>query len=110
MGDALVSEAIAAIVADAEAAFDGGRWPAHPLDDPVAPGEEAMMYLGAAGMVWALRRLGSRLDLDAVADEALRRRPALRARRPRKMHSSSCFRTAREAIRSLYAPRVSCWP
>jgi hypothetical protein len=73
MGDALVREAIAAIVADAEAAFDGGRWPAHPLDDPVAPGEEAMMYLGAAGMVWALRRLGSRLDLDAVADEALRR-------------------------------------
>jgi hypothetical protein len=49
--------AIAAIVADAELAFDGGRWPWHPLD-----GEDdgsSNLYLGGAGMIWALHELGS---------------------------------------------------
>jgi Lanthionine synthetase C-like protein len=50
-------QAIAAIVADAEAAFDGTRWPWHPRD-----GEEDAatgVYLGSAGVIWALHDLGS---------------------------------------------------
>jgi hypothetical protein len=58
---------IAAIVTDAEGAFDGTRWPAHPLDDEVKPFEVPTLYLGVAGMLWALRRLGSSLDAELVA-------------------------------------------
>lgn len=51
-------EAIRAIVADAEAAFDGTRWPWHPHD-----GEEDEdpndVYFGGAGVIWALHELGS---------------------------------------------------
>ena len=50
-------EAIAAIVADAEAGFDGERWPWHPRD-----GEEwgfSDVYIGGAGVIWALDELGS---------------------------------------------------
>jgi len=60
------------IVAEAEAALDAETWPAHPADDPVVPYETFTLYLGAAGIIWALRRLGSSLDLDALAAEALR--------------------------------------
>ncbi len=52
--------AIAAIVADAEAAFDPrSLWPAHPLDDEGdAPlGETAGLYLGASGVLWAFDAL-----------------------------------------------------
>jgi hypothetical protein len=55
--DARAEDAIAAIVADAEAAFDGQRWPWHPSD-----GEEdapACVYLGGAGVIWGLHELGS---------------------------------------------------
>ncbi|HUJ56146.1 MAG TPA: LanC-like protein [Gaiellaceae bacterium] len=50
--------AIAAIVADAEAAWDGERWPWHPRDgdedeDPTS------IYLGSAGVIWALHDLGA---------------------------------------------------
>src|SRR5207248_1871646 len=51
------AEAIRTIVADAEAAFDGTRWPWHPRD-----GEEfgfSDVYIGGAGMIWALDELGS---------------------------------------------------
>ncbi|MFL5960540.1 MAG: lanthionine synthetase C family protein [Gaiellaceae bacterium] len=50
-------EAIRTIVADAEAAFDGTRWPWHPRD-----GEEwgfSDVYIGGAGIAWALTELGS---------------------------------------------------
>ena len=50
-------EAIRSIVADAEAAFDGERWPWHPRDD-----EEwgfSDVYIGGAGMIWTLDELGS---------------------------------------------------
>jgi hypothetical protein len=50
-------KAIAAIVADAEAAFDGERWPWHRGD-----GEEfgfSDVYIGGAGIIWALGELGS---------------------------------------------------
>jgi lanthionine synthetase-like protein len=55
--DARAEEAIAAIVADAEARYDGTRWPWHPRD-----GEEfgfSDVYIGGAGMIWALDELGS---------------------------------------------------
>jgi hypothetical protein len=56
--EAHVEEAIAVIVADAEAAFDGARWPWHPLD-----GEEDEdpndVYFGGAGVILALHELGS---------------------------------------------------
>ena len=51
-------DAIAAICGDAEAAFDPERlWPVHPLDGEVTPDELLTLYLGGAGMVWALDRL-----------------------------------------------------
>jgi hypothetical protein len=57
--EARVYDAIAAIVADAEAALDGCVWPGHPLDDPISPADRVALYCGTAGMIWALRRLGS---------------------------------------------------
>ena len=65
--------AIREVVAATESALDGSVWPAHPLDDPVEPVEQTTLYLGAAGMIWALRRLGSTLDLDELAASALDR-------------------------------------
>ena len=49
--EARAEEAIRTIVADAEAAFDGTRWPFHPAD-----GEDngpTTLYLGSAGVIWA---------------------------------------------------------
>jgi hypothetical protein len=69
--EAHVRAAIAALVADAEVALDGCVWPVHPLDDDVTASERTTLYLGAAGMIWALRRLGSSLDLDSLATGAL---------------------------------------
>lgn len=50
--------AIAAIVADTEAAFDGTRWPWHPGDgdEDEDPND---LYFGGAGVAWALTELGS---------------------------------------------------
>jgi hypothetical protein len=50
-------QAIAAIVADAEAAFDGTRWPFHPADE--IDDMPTTVYMGAAGVIWALHELGS---------------------------------------------------
>jgi len=55
--EARAEGAIASIVSDAEAAFDGERWPWHPKD-----GEDDgsnCVYLGGAGIIWALHELGS---------------------------------------------------
>jgi hypothetical protein len=71
--EARVGGSIADVVADADAALEGCAWPVHALDDEVSASEEMTLYLGAAGMVWALRRLGSSLDLDALAAAALER-------------------------------------
>jgi hypothetical protein len=49
-------EAIANIVADAEAAFDGTRWPLHPRDLQEAAND---IYFGGAGVIWGLHELGS---------------------------------------------------
>jgi len=72
---ARVEEAIRAIVADAESAFDGERWPFHPADE-IDDGPNAI-YLGVAGMAWALHELGSTGWGDAVlgALERYRREP-----------------------------------
>jgi hypothetical protein len=52
-------DAVAAIVADAEQAFDDG-WSVHPLDeDEWTPAKPHTLYLGGAGVVAALHRLGS---------------------------------------------------
>jgi hypothetical protein len=60
------------ILAEAEAALIAETWPAHPADDPLVPYEPFTLYLGAAGIIWALRRLDcSSLDLDALALQAL---------------------------------------
>jgi hypothetical protein len=69
-------QAIAAIVADAEAAFDGTLWPWHPSD-----GEEwsdSDVYIGGAGMVWALAELGSTGWEDAAVSfiDRYRARPS----------------------------------
>jgi Lanthionine synthetase C-like protein len=82
--EAAVGDRIAAVVADHEAACDGCLWPVHPLDDEVTASEQLALYLGTAGVIWALRRLGSSLDLDGLASEALdlyreRANPAERA-------------------------------
>jgi hypothetical protein len=73
----VVRARIGEIVADAERALRDGGWPNHPLDDDV-PGEPlpetaSCLYLGSAGMVWALHALGSSLDLGNLADAALER-------------------------------------
>jgi hypothetical protein len=66
--------AIARIVAEAEATVGDDFWPPHPNDDdPSGPPGPTTVYLGAAGMVWALDELGSTLDLAAIAERALER-------------------------------------
>jgi hypothetical protein len=71
---------VAAIVADADAAFDpDGLWPAHEWDGYNAPLPLKNLYVGAAGVVWALDELRRRglaetsLDLSAIALETLER-------------------------------------
>ena len=78
--EARVRDGIAAIVADADAAFDPDTlWPAHEWDGYHAALPLKNLYLGAAGVVWALddlRRRGpaeTTLDLAAVALDALER-------------------------------------
>ena len=71
-----VEEAIRTVVADAESAFDGTRWPWHPQD-----GEEwglADVYIGGAGIIWALGELGSTGWEDAAVSfiDQYRARPS----------------------------------
>jgi Lanthionine synthetase C-like protein len=56
--EARAEEAIRTIVADAEAAFDGERWPWHPGDGDEEWGFSDV-YIGGAGIIWALDELGS---------------------------------------------------
>ena len=71
---ARVVDAIAAIVADADAAFDpDGLWPAHEWDGWEEPLPLKNLYVGGAGVIWALDTLrrrghaGTSLDLAAAA-------------------------------------------
>ena len=70
-----VEERVAAIVADAEAALDGSGWPVHPREagDDLFSERPTTLYLGAAGMLWALRSLGTALDVAPLAADVLRR-------------------------------------
>jgi hypothetical protein len=67
--------AIDQIVADAlHDRGDDGLWPAHPQDDPGSPDDRySMLYLGAGGIVWALRRLQAlgAAAVDVTAFDAL---------------------------------------
>jgi Lanthionine synthetase C-like protein len=69
----LARDAISAIVADTEASARGGFWPGHPLDDLAEDERVCSLYLGTAGMVWALAKLGSAVDLGAIIDAAIER-------------------------------------
>jgi Lanthionine synthetase C-like protein len=78
--EARVRDGIAALVADAEGAFDpDALWPAHEWDGWNAPHPMKNLYVGASGVVFALdllRRRGlaeTTLDLPAVALVALDR-------------------------------------
>jgi hypothetical protein len=71
--DAVARDAIAAIVAEAEAAERDGLWPGHELDDVDEYGELCSLYLGSAGMIWGLAKLGSSLDCAAAAAAAIER-------------------------------------
>jgi hypothetical protein len=69
-----VEDAIATIVADADAAFDpAALWPAHDWDGWEEPLPLKTLYVGAAGVIWALDALRRRghavtsLDLAAAA-------------------------------------------
>src|SRR5262249_37682489 len=65
-------DAIQAIVADAERADSpDARWPAHEWDGDRAALAMKNLYVGAAGVVWGLNRLGSTLDLRAASQRAL---------------------------------------
>jgi hypothetical protein len=72
--EARVEEGVAAIVAEAEAALVDGGWPNHELDDE-GDLHDGMtcVYIGAAGMTWALSKLGSTLDLRRLTRAALDR-------------------------------------
>ena len=51
-------DAIEEIVTDALASFDAERfWPAHPLDEGLRDGHTSV-YMGAAGVIWAIDYLG----------------------------------------------------
>src|SRR5690348_16258929 len=65
--------AIAQIVADAEAAAEGGVWPNHPLDEVPEQDRFCSLYLGGAGMIWGLHALGCALDVDAAIAATLHR-------------------------------------
>jgi Lanthionine synthetase C-like protein len=73
---ARVADAIAAIVADADAAFDpAALWPAHEWDGWEEPLPMKTLYVGAAGVIWALdalRRRGHAETSLELADAALR--------------------------------------
>jgi hypothetical protein len=68
---ARAEEAVRAIVADAEQAARDWRWPGHPLDDVGEDEALCSLYLGVAGMVWSLHRLGSAFDGAAALSAAL---------------------------------------
>jgi hypothetical protein len=76
--EARVRDAIAAVAADVEAAFDpAGLWPADVWDEYREGQPLKVLYSGAAGVAWGLdmlRRGGyaeTSLDLAAVARRAL---------------------------------------
>jgi hypothetical protein len=71
--EAAAREAIRSIAADACAAFDPETlWPGHPLDAPMPDGS-GCVYMGAAGVVWAL----DHLEREGAAEIPIDFAPAL---------------------------------
>jgi hypothetical protein len=68
---ARVEDAIAAIAADADAAFDPATlWPAHEWDAREKPLPLSGLYVGAAGVIWALNQLQERGRAESSHDLA----------------------------------------
>jgi hypothetical protein len=67
----LARDAIEAIVSDAESAVEDGFWPGHPRDDVRDDERFSSLYLGSAGMIWALWKLGASFDVSAALDAAV---------------------------------------
>jgi hypothetical protein len=68
---ARVADAIATIVADADAAFDpDGLWPAHEWEGWEEPLPLKTLYVGAAGVIWALDALRRRGHAETTIDLA----------------------------------------
>ena len=68
---ARVEDAIATIVAEADAAFDPeALWPAHDWDGWRAPLPMKNLYVGAAGVIWALDELRKRGHAESSRDLA----------------------------------------
>jgi hypothetical protein len=65
--------AIETIVLDAESAATDGFWPGHPHDDVGADERFASLYLGSAGMIWALWKLGASFDHSPALSSAIER-------------------------------------
>jgi hypothetical protein len=74
-GEAWIRDAVAEVVADAVHAYDADRlWPAHEWDGYKAALPLKNLYVGAAGMAWALARLDAHgVDPAGVALRALER-------------------------------------
>ena len=70
-----VASVVQAIVDDAEEGLDRAGWPVHPQDDDddLLSTLPTTLYLGASGVIWALRRLGSSRELGPVAAAVTRR-------------------------------------
>jgi lantibiotic modifying enzyme len=68
---ARVEDAIAAIVADTDAAFDPrALWPAHEWDAREKPPPLSGLYAGAAGVIWGLDELRKRSHAESSRDLA----------------------------------------
>ena len=65
--------ALERIRAEVEGALSDDAWPTHPLDEIAAGRPLSSLYLGSAGTIWALHRLGTSLDLRALIGQAISR-------------------------------------
>lgn len=71
--EGLARQAIEAIVVDAGARHSHGSWPGHPLDELSEEHGYCSLYLGSAGLIWGLRKLGGSFDESTAVGEALAR-------------------------------------
>jgi hypothetical protein len=69
----LAEAAVRAIVTDAEGAARDVGWPGHPVDDEPESRNLTTLYLGSAGMIWALHELESSIDARAMVAGAIDR-------------------------------------
>ena len=93
-----VEAEIRAIVRDAEDALAADWWPGHPLDyDEGDPDVWHGIYMGAAGVLWALNYLGSRLDHARLAGRCSRATAPARVREAERMDRRERDRAARVA-------------